>query len=331
MAAASHVLPFEKPVVELVARVRELRLLAQSDRALEPELRRLEEKTTRLTRQLFADLTPWQKVQLSRHPNRPYTLDYVGRIFEDFVELHGDRTFGDDAAIVAGLGRLRGRPVAIVGHQKGRGAKDKVKRNFGMPHPEGYRKALRLYELASRFGLPIVTLVDTPGAYPGIGAEERGQSEAIGACLAAMARARVPIVATIIGEGGSGGALALGVANRVLVLEFGTYSVISPEGCASILWKDGSKAEEAATRLKMTAPDLLRLGVVDAIVEEPVGGAHQDHDEAARRVQESIARALDQLAAVGAVGAGKPENLVEDRYRRFRAMGSHREPGSADQ
>src|SRR5882672_10132211 len=264
MAGASYVLPFEKPVVELVARVRELRELATSDRALEPELRRLEDKATKLARELFAELTPWQKVQLSRHPNRPSTLDYVHRMFEGFIELHGDRTFGDDAAIVAGLARVRGQSVAVVGHQKGRGAKDNVKRNFGMPHPEGYRKALRLYELASRFGLPIVTLIDTPGAYPGIGAEERGQSEAIGACLAAMSRARVPIVATSIGEGGSGGALAMAVANQVLVLEFGTYSVITPEGCASILWKDAAKADEAAARMRMTAPDLLRLGVVDA-------------------------------------------------------------------
>jgi acetyl-CoA carboxylase carboxyl transferase subunit alpha len=316
MAATSYVLPFEKPVVELVSRVRELRELAKADRALEPELRRLEDKAAKLARELFAELSPWQKVQLSRHPSRPYTLDYIERIFHDFVELHGDRSFGDDAAIVAGLASFRGRSVAVIGHQKGRGAKDNVKRNFGMPHPEGYRKALRLYELASRFGLPIVTLIDTPGAYPGIGAEERGQSEAIGACLAAMARARVPIVATIIGEGGSGGALALGVANRVLVLEYGTYSVISPEGCASILWKDGSKADEAAARLKMTAPDLLGLGIVDRIVDEPAGGAHQDPDGAARFVEAAVADALRELETLG------PAELVEDRYGRFRRMGA---------
>jgi acetyl-CoA carboxylase carboxyl transferase subunit alpha len=296
--------------------VRELRELAKADRALEPELRRLEDKAAKLARELFAELTPWQKVQLSRHPARPYTLDYVDRICEGFVELHGDRSFGDDAAIVAGLARIRGRSVVVVGHQKGRGAKDNVKRNFGMPHPEGYRKALRMYELASRFGLPVVTLIDTPGAYPGVGAEERGQSEAIGACLAAMARARVPIVATIIGEGGSGGALALGVANRVLVLEYGTYSVISPEGCASILWKDGTKADEAAARLKMTAPDLLRLGVVDRIVDEPAGGAHQDHDAASRLVDAAIADALRELEPLGA------DELVDDRYQRFRRMGA---------
>jgi acetyl-CoA carboxylase carboxyl transferase subunit alpha len=316
MAAASYVLPFEKPVVELVTRVRELRELARADRALEPELRRLEDKAAKLARELFAELSPWQKVQLSRHPNRPYTLDYVERMLEGFVELHGDRTFGDDAAIVGGLARIRGRSVVLVGHQKGRGAKDNVKRNFGMPHPEGYRKALRLYEMASRFGLPILTLVDTAGAYPGIGAEERGQSEAIGACLAAMARARVPIIATIIGEGGSGGALALGVANRVLVLEYGWYSVISPEGCASILWKDGSRADEAAARLKMTAPDLLRLGVVDRIVDEPAGGAHQDPDGAARLLDAAITDTLMELDRMS------PDELVEDRYRRFRRMGA---------
>lgn len=313
---AAFVLPFEKPVVELVGRVRELRDLARSDRALEPELRRLEDKTWRLAREIFAGLTPWQKVQLSRHPNRPYTLDYIARLFEDFLELHGDRAFADDASIVGGLARFHGRSVVVVGHQKGRGAKDNVRRNFGMPHPEGYRKALRLYEMADRFGLPIVTLIDTPGAYPGVGAEERGQGEAIGACLAAMARARVPIVATIIGEGGSGGALALGVANRVLVLEYGTYSVISPEGCASILWKDGARMDEAAMRLRMTAPELLKLGAVDAVVEEPAGGAHQDHDAAAAQVDAAIGAALRSLE-----GLSGPA-LADDRYARFRRMGA---------
>lgn len=315
--SASYVLPFEKPVVDIVARVRELREMAESDRALEPELKRLEDKAAKLARELFAELSPWQKVQLSRHPNRPYALDYIERIFDDFVELHGDRRFGDDPAIVAGLARLGDRSVAIVAHQKGRSTKEKVTRNFGQAHPEGCRKALRVYELASRFGLPILTFIDTAGAYPGVGAEERGQSEAIGACLSAMARARVPIVATIIGEGGSGGALALGVANRVLVLEYGSYSVISPEGCASILWKDASKADEAAARLRMTAPDLLRLGVVDRVVEEPAGGAHQDHDAAARFVEASVTEALREVDALGGADA-----WVEDRYRRFRRIGA---------
>jgi acetyl-CoA carboxylase carboxyl transferase subunit alpha len=313
---AAYVLPFEKPVVDLLGRVRELRTLAEHDRALYGELKRLEEKTGKLARELFAGLTPWQKVLLSRHPNRPYTLDYVERLFTDFCELHGDRTFGDDEAIVCGLAKFDGRSVVILGHQKGRGAKENVRRNFGMPHPEGYRKALRMYELADRFGLPILTFIDTPGAYPGIGAEERGQSEAIGACLAAMSRARVPIIATIIGEGGSGGALALGVANRVLVLEYGTYSVISPEGCASILWKDGTKADLAATRLKMTAPDLLDLRVVDGMIDEPPGGAHQDHDLAAKLVRASLEQTLRELLAM------TPDELNEDRYKRFRALGA---------
>jgi acetyl-CoA carboxylase carboxyl transferase subunit alpha len=313
---ASHVLPFEKPVVDLVTRVKELRSLAENDRRFEGELRRLEEKAARLARELFADLSPWQKVQLSRHPNRPYTLDYVTFLFTDFVELHGDRTFADDASIVCGLARYHGRSVVVVGHQKGRGAKENVKRNFGMPHPEGYRKARRMYELASRFGLPVLTFIDTPGAYPGIGAEERGQSEAIGACLAAMARAPVPIIATILGEGGSGGALALGVANRVHVLEYGTYSVISPEGCASILWKDGAKADEAAARLRITAPELLNLKVVDRVIDEPAGGAHQDPESAARLVDKSLSEALADLLT------RTPDELVRDRYERFRALGA---------
>ncbi len=317
MSSASYVLPFEKPVVDIVARVRELREMVETDRALEPELKRLEDKATKLARELFAELSPWQKVQLSRHPNRPYALDYIDRIIDDFVELHGDRRFGDDPAVVAGLGRLGDRSVAIVGHQKGRSTKEKVTRNFGQAHPEGCRKALRLYEMASRFHLPILTLIDTAGAYPGVGAEERGQSEAIGACLSAMARARVPIVATIVGDGGSGGALALGVANRVLVLEYGSYSVISPEGCASILWKDATKADEAAARMRMTAPDLLKLGVVDRIVEEPAGGAHQDHDAAARLVKAAIIEALREVDALGGEDA-----WVDDRYRRFRRMGA---------
>ena len=315
-ALASHVLPFEKPVVELVARVRELRTLAENDKKFEAELKRLEEKCGRLARELFADLTPWQKVQLSRHPNRPYTLDFIGYLFEEFQELHGDRVFADDAAIVAGLARFRGRSVVVIGHQKGRGAKENVKRNFGMPHPEGYRKARRMYDLASRFGLPIFTFIDTPGAYPGLGAEERGQSEAIGACLSAMSRASVPIIATIVGEGGSGGALALGVANRVHVLEYGTYSVITPEGCASILWRDGAKADEAAERLRMTAPELLELKVVDRMIEEPAGGAHQDPEKAARNVGTALEEALAELLQKS------PDDLVRDRYDRFRALGA---------
>ena len=313
---AAFVLPFEKQVVDLVDRVKHLRKLAASDAKFEPELQRLEERAGRLARELFADLTPMQKVMISRHPNRPYTLDYVQRLFTDWIELHGDRRFAEDASVVAGLARFRGRSVVVVGHQKGRGTKENVVRNFGMPKPEGYRKAIRMYELADRFGLPVVTFIDTPGAYPGVDAEERGQSEAIGAALAAMARVTVPIVSAIIGEGGSGGALALGVANRVLVLEFGCYSVISPEGCAGILWKDGSRAADAAEQLKMTAPDLLRLGVVDAIVDEPAGGAHRDHDEAARRLGTVLYETLGSLDRLS------PAELAEDRYLRFRKLGT---------
>jgi acetyl-CoA carboxylase carboxyl transferase subunit alpha len=238
---AAFVLPFEKPVADLVDRVRELRALAATDARFAPELVLLEEKAGRLAREIFRDLSPMQKVMISRHPNRPYTLDYVQRLFTDWVELHGDRRFADDASVVAGFASYHGRSVAVVGHQKGHGTKENLARNFGMPRPEGYRKAVRMYELADRFGVPVLTFIDTPGAYPGIDAEERGQSEAIGTALAAMSKLTVPVVATIIGEGGSGGAIALGVANRVLVLEFGCYSVISPEGCAGILWKDAAR------------------------------------------------------------------------------------------
>ena len=311
-----HVLAFEKPVVELVSRVRELRHLARADERFAPELQRLEQKAAQLAREVFANLSPMQKVQLSRHPNRPYTLDYVSRLFTDWVELHGDRRFADDAAIVCGLARYHGRSVAVVGHQKGRSTKENMHRNFGMPNPEGYRKAIRIYELADRFGLPVITFIDTPGAYPGIGAEERGQSEAIGASLEVMSRVGVPILTTIIGEGGSGGALALGVANRVLVLEFSYYSVISPEGCAAILWKSSDLAPEAAARLKITAPHLLELGAVDGIVEEPPGGAHQDPDEAARLLDRSLYEALASLSGLS------PDELREDRYQRFRKLGS---------
>ncbi len=313
---AAYVLPFEKPVVELVTRVRELRALAEHDHKLMPELKRLEEKTGRLAKELFQDLSPWQKVQLSRHPNRPYSLDYIDQIFTDWMELHGDRKFGDDAAIVSGVAKFHGTSVVVVAQQKGRGAKENVFRNFGMPHPEGYRKAARMYGMAARFGMPVFTFIDTPGAYPGIGAEERGQSEAIGSCLSEMARARVPIIATIIGEGGSGGALALGVGNHVSVLEYGTYSVITPEGCAAILWKDGAKADVAAERMKITAPDLLRLKVVDQIIEEPAGGAHQDPAQAAKLVDRALKKSLGKLLKLSG------EQLIAQRYDRFRKLGA---------
>ena len=315
-AHMAHVLAFERPVVELVSRVRELRELANEDARLGPELKRLEDKAAKLAREMFAKLEPMQKVQLSRHPNRPYTLDYVSRLFEDFIELKGDRRFAEDESIIAGLARYHGKSVVLVGHQKGRNTKENMVRNFGMPNPEGYRKAIRFYELAERFRLPVITFIDTPGAFPGLGGEERGQAEAIASALEVMASLGVPSVTTIIGEGGSGGALALGVTNRVLILEFAYYSVISPEGCAAILWKDGSMAPEAAARLKVTAPDLLELGCVDAIVDEPPGGAHQDHDDAARRLDRALWEALTSLDGLS------PDQLRNDRYQRFRRLGS---------
>jgi acetyl-CoA carboxylase carboxyl transferase subunit alpha len=313
---AAHVLAFERPVVELVTRVRELRALATTDVKWAPELERLEEKAAKLARKVFANLSPMQKVQLSRHPNRPYTGDYVSRLFQDFVELKGDRRFADDASILAGIGRFHGQSVAVVGHQKGRSTKENVVRNFGMPHPEGYRKAMRMYELADRFGLPVLTFIDTPGAFPGIGAEERGQSEAIAAAIEVMSGLGVPVITTVIGEGGSGGALALGVGNRVLVLEFGYYSVITPEGCAAILWKGPENAPEAAARLRITAPSLLELGIVDFIVDEPPGGAHQDHDVAAKLLDKAL---FTQLSALGELGEAE---LRDDRYQRFRRLGA---------
>jgi acetyl-CoA carboxylase carboxyl transferase subunit alpha len=296
--------------------VKELRALAESDKKFEAELKRLEAQCSKLARELFADLSPWQKVQLSRHPNRPYTNDYISRLFEDFVELHGDRRFAEDGALIAGIGRYHGRSVVVVGHQKGRTSKEQKLRNFGMPNPEGYRKAIRMYELAERFNMPIFTFVDTMGAYPGLGAEERGQSEAIGASIEVMSRMTVPIITTVIGEGGSGGALALGVANRVLVLEFSYYSVITPEGCAAILWKSAERAPDAAARLRITAPHLLEFGIADQIVEEPPGGAHQDHDDAAKRVDRALYSTLAELSSLSR------EGLREDRYQRFRKLGA---------
>ena len=312
-------LEFERPLVELERRIAELktaiRASGRGGAEFDVEVARLEEKARRLQEEIFGSLGSWQKVQLSRHPDRPFTLDYVQRLCDDFVELHGDRAYSDDRAIVGGIARFRGRSVVLIGHQKGRGVKDNMVRNFGMPHPEGYRKALRLMEMAARFRRPLLTFIDTPGAYPGLGAEERGQAEAIGQCLLSMSRLRVPVIATVIGEGGSGGALALGVANRVVMLEFSTYSVISPEGCASILWKDRARGPDAAEQLKVTADHLLRFGVVDELVPEPPGGAHRDPDESARRVGDAIERHLDALAPLD--GA----QLAEDRYRKYRAIG----------
>ncbi|MEZ5313058.1 MAG: acetyl-CoA carboxylase carboxyltransferase subunit alpha [Thermoanaerobaculia bacterium] len=305
---------FEQPLVALRQRIEELEgYPPESGR--ERELDGLRKELTRKTREVFGGLSRWQKTLVARHPERPYTLDYVEYLTEEWVELHGDRAFGEDAAIVAGLARFRGRSVAIVGQQKGHGTKERITRNFGQPRPEGYRKALRVMELAERFGLPVLTFIDTAGAYPGLDAEERGQAEAIARNLLEMARLRVPIVVTVTGEGGSGGALALGVGDRVLILEYSTYSVISPEGCAAILWKDQDKKAQAAEAMRITAPDLIQLGVVDELVPEPVGGAHSDPETAARSVGDAIERALQQLEKLTV------EQRLEARYKRFRALG----------
>lgn len=312
--AAQYFMEFEKPVVELEKKVQELAELAGTNAELAGEVTKLEKKVDRMREVIFSNLSRWQTVQVARHIERPFTLDYVNLIFTDFTELHGDRLFGDDHAIVAGLAKLDGDPVVVIGHQKGRDTKEKVYRNFGMPNPEGYRKALRIMELAERFRLPIITFVDTPGAFPGIGAEERGQAEAIARNLREMAALTVPIIVVVTGEGGSGGALAIAVGDRVLMLQYSIYAVISPEGCAAILWSDGTKGEQAAEALKLTAKDLKELEVIDEIVPEPLGGAHRDHEAMARTLHEAIARQLKELKAIPA------EQLVEERYQKFRKM-----------
>ncbi|GBD31460.1 MAG: acetyl-coenzyme A carboxylase carboxyl transferase subunit alpha [Gemmatimonadales bacterium] len=319
MAAAPIVhLDFEKPLEELQRQIDRLRQLA-SERQLdvEREIAPLERKLAELKREIYANLTPMQRVLVARHPRRPYTLDYIDRAFSDFVELKGDRLYRDDPAIVGGWARLDGRPVMVIGHQKGRDTKENLRRNFGMPHPEGYRKALRLMHLAERFRAPVITLIDTPGAYPGLGAEERGQAEAIARNLEHMAALRTPIVAAVIGEGGSGGALALGLADRVLMMENAIYSVISPEGCAAILWKDAGQKERAAEALKLTARDLYSLGVVDEIVREPLGGAHSDPEGAARALGEALKGALKSLEGIA------PEELIKLRAEKYLRMGRY--------
>lgn len=310
--------PFEEPIVDLRRRLEELEgYPTGTGRRRELEsLRRELEKTTR---EIYSKLSRWEKTLVARHSDRPYTLDYVGLLMENWVEVHGDRAFADDPAIVAGFATFRGRSVAVIGHQKGRGTKERIHRNFGQPRPEGYRKALRVMRMAEKFRRPVLTLVDTPGAYPGIGAEERGQAEAIARNLIEMAALTVPIVVTITGEGGSGGALAMGVGDRVYMLEYATYSVISPEGCAAILWKDQDKRGEAAEALRLTAPDLLELGLIDGVIAEPLGGAHASAEEAAERVGDVIAQALEELSPI------EPEKLIRARYDRFRALGAFEE------
>ncbi|WP_110656977.1 acetyl-CoA carboxylase carboxyl transferase subunit alpha [Salinicola halimionae] len=310
-------LDFEQPIAELQAKIEELRLVGNDSRiSLSEEIGKLEEKSRKLTEQIFRDLTAWQVTQLSRHPQRPYTLDYLDSIFTDFDEMHGDRHFADDAALVGGVARLDDKPVMVIGHQKGRDVKEKVRRNFGMPRPEGYRKACRLMETAERFKMPVLTFIDTPGAYPGIDAEERGQSEAIAYNLAVMSRLKTPIIATVIGEGGSGGALAIGVCDELQMLQYSTYSVISPEGCASILWKSAEKASDAAQAMGITASRLKELGFVDTLISEPLGGAHRNPHKTANQVKEALTGSLDRLQAMDT------ESLLETRYQRLMSYGA---------
>lgn len=310
-------LDFELPIAEIEAKIDALRAVGSEDSKinLDDEIARLQKKTEELTKKTFANLDAWQVSRMARHPNRPYTLDYIERIFTEFDELAGDRAFADDKAIVGGLARLDGQPVMVIGHQKGRTVKDKVKRNFGMPTPEGYRKALRLMQMAERFKLPIITFIDTPGAYPGVGAEERGQSEAIARNLREMSTLSVPVICTVIGEGGSGGALAIGVGDKVNMLQYSTYSVISPEGCASILWKSAEKASAAAEVMGLTAERLKKLGLIDSVVKEPVGGAHRNYDEMAKNLKKRILTDLNELQALD------NEQLLDRRYQRLMSYG----------
>jgi len=311
-----YTLDFERPILELQNKIQELKQLAQDERAdLTSEIARLERKVARLQDEVFENLTAWQRAQIARHPSRPYSLDYIRLMLTDFVELHGDRGYADDRAIVGGLARLEGMPLVVIGQQKGRDTKEKIMRNFAMAHPEGYRKGLRLMRLAEKFRRPILTLIDTPGAYPGLGAEERGQAEAIARNLRDMAQLRVPVVVVIVGEGGSGGALGLAVGDRVLMLEYAIYSVISPEGCASILWRDPAKAPDAAAAMRITAHDLQHLGLIDRIVPEPVGGAHRNHQEMAATLKQAVVEAFAELRPVPA------DRLTEERYQKFRRMG----------
>ena len=308
-------LEFERPIVELEKRIDELQQLSAGSEDLQEEIRSLQKRVEALQKKIFDNLTPWQRVLLSRHPSRPYTLDYVSRMFGDFTELHGDRRFADDPAIVGGFANFNGESVLVLGHQKGRTTKENVRRNFGMPKPEGYRKALRLMELAGRFRRPVICFVDTSGAYPGIDAEERGQAEAIAKNLEVMADLPVPILCAVIGEGGSGGALALGVADRIFMLENSVYSVISPEGCASILWRDDTQKPLAAEVMKITAGDLFRLGIIDEVVPEARGGAHRDWDVTSDNLKAAFARSLRELSSLS------PQQLKDERYQKFRQMG----------
>lgn len=311
-------LQFEKPLVELQTKITELRKFTE-EKGIDftDEIEKLEEKARQLQKEIYGNLTPWQRVQIARHPERPTTLDYIKHIFTDFLELHGDRAFGEDSAIVGGIAKLEGQPVTVIGHQKGKDTKDNIARNFGMPHPEGYRKALRLMKQADKFGRPIICLINTPGAYPGIAAEERGQSEAIARNLLEMAALSVPVLCVVTGEGGSGGALALGIGNRMLMLENSFYSVISPEGAAALLWKDSGLAQRAAEHMKITAKDLKELGVIDTIIPEPFGGAHKDVKQQSQLLKDVLLANLKELKAMS------PEELKKDRYEKFASIGQY--------
>jgi len=312
-------LDFEKPIVELQEKINRLQDLSKTDPSRIKEITKLQKKMSTLQGEIFSNLSPWQIAQVARHPKRPNTSDYIDMIFEDFIELHGDRLFGDDKSMTAGLARMEGHSVVIIGHQKGKGVKERITRNFGMPHPEGYRKALRVMLLAEKFNKPIITFIDTPGAYPGVGAEERGQSEAIARNLMVMSQLKVPIISVVIGEGGSGGALAVSVADKIIMLEYAIYSVISPEGCAAILWNDSAKTEDAAEALKMTSKDLLRLGIIESIIPEPQGGAHHDPEKAASLISKTLCNLLPKLESI------PDEERLKLRYQRIRDIGAYTE------
>ena len=310
-------LEFEKPLLDIQEKIDHLKDLSKTDSRHGEEIKKLQKKMEGLQQEIFSKLTSWQKTLIARHPQRPNTDDYIAMIFEDFMELHGDRLFGDDKSMIAGLARLEGRSVVVIGHQKGKSIKERITRNFGMAHPEGNRKALRIMQMAEKFNKPIITFVDTPGAYPGVGAEERGQSEAIARNLLVMSQLKVPIISVVIGEGGSGGALAISVADRLLMLSYSIYSVITPEGCAAILWNDAAKTAEAAEALKMTASDLLQLGIIEEIIPEPSGGAHRDPKKAAEAVAKTICKQLSALEAI------PPEERLQQRYKRLRKIGAY--------
>lgn len=316
-------LEFEKPIIELESKINELKNLRVSKKVnLEPDIKNLEAKLEKIKDEIYSNLTDWQRVQIARHPARPYTLDYIHMMTVEFLELHGDRLFADDQALVGGFARLNGQRVMIMGHQKGRDTKDNILRNFGCAHPEGYRKAIRLMRLAEKFHLPVVVMIDTPGAYPGVGAEERGQAQAIAENLKEMARIKTPIIAVIIGEGGSGGALGVGVADRVLILQNAYYSVISPEGCASILWRSSTKAPEAANALKLTGEHLLKFGIVDEVIPEPPGGAHRDPEAVAAQLKKAIIKDIKELSSLSV------KELLDNRYEKFRKIGDFVEAGT---